>query len=495
MKVFSVCPRPKARKVIPTRFVCSTPTKIVEGKLEQIYKSRLVALGFWQSYGLDYFDTYAPTASYTTFRTLLAHKARSKNRKIKHVDVERAYLNADLHETIYVEIPKEFKARYPPNSVWLLHKALYGLKQSGREWNSDIHATFVSMGFKPCVSDPCLYVKTDGREIVYILLYVDDIFISYENENTFNLILKDLTNKYRIKNLGDVCKALGLNIHTHSDSTLISQYDYTMSVLRKFGYENTIPSQLPTYKEIPTNIESCELKRLSTHSPSELVGALLWLARLTRPDIAYAVAYLSQHVNDTTMIPYILAAKILKYLRYTATYCIRYKLTHDNLVFYADSDFANCRNTRKSQSGFISFLSGGPISWTSQKQSTVALSSTEAEIYALSIAIQECLFFYHLMREMKMNVSIPFTIYEDNAQTKIRAETNIRSKLLKHIDVRYQFINECVRGGIVKIVKIDTKHNISDTFTKPLPKTQFYHHVSTFMVDGGDLVKTQRGGG
>ena len=482
MNTFSVVPIPPGIKPIPTRFVNSKPIKKINNKYVQILKSRLVALGFLQRYGINFFETYSPTASYTSFRLLTAHAAM-QGLTIKHLDFRRAYLNGKLNERVYVFPPVEFKNLYPPGTCWLLNKSLDGLKQSGRVWNQTIHSTLLSMGFEQCFYDKCVYICKMSDEVVRIVLYVDDIFISYKNEHNFLTIKQKLEGKYVIKDLGEIKKTLGMEVVRTDVSFILHQHSYAISVLEQFGFSDVKPSILPTYKEIPHNLRNEYIAKLTKFSVSELVGSLLWLSRLTRPDISFAVANLSQYTADTTMTPYVLAYRILRYIRGTTDYGIEFSAGDlTNLRAYVDADFGSCVKDRKSQSGFIFFLTGGPISWLSKKQSVVALSTTESEIYALSKAIQEAMYLMNAFHDLQIKFSTPISILEDNSQTITRAKTSINSKFLKHIDIRHKFINEKVSDELVSVDKVDTKNNTADVFTKPLNKNLFYRHISKFMV-------------
>ena len=132
-------------------------------------KSRLVVQGFSQVEGVDYDQTFAPVAKVTTFRLLLA-LSKVLKLQIHQLDVDSAFLYADLDEDVYMKPPPgmDIKEGY----CLKLLKSLYGLKQAPRNWNKNIVDQITSMGFKQCVLDNCLFVKNEGDETYLISLYV-----------------------------------------------------------------------------------------------------------------------------------------------------------------------------------------------------------------------------------------------------------------------------------------------------------------------------------
>ena len=165
--------------------------------------------------------------------------------------------------------------------------------------------------------------------------------------------------------------------------------------------------------EIPHTNKSTET--LQKFSLPKITGKLLWPAMMCRPDISYAVARLAQMVSLPSPEAYGLAARILRYLRGTISLGIAYNVGGDqDLVAYCDSDWGGDRD-RKSQSGYIFFFAGGPIAWTSKKQSTIDLSTAEAEIVAATVCVQEAMWMIQCLTELGISTNLPISIYEDNS--------------------------------------------------------------------------------
>ncbi|GAA5947144.1 hypothetical protein JCM1841_001704 [Sporobolomyces salmonicolor] len=142
-------------------------------------KVRLVAQGYNQRPGLDFRETFAPVAKFTSIRVLLALAAQQRMR-IQQADVDKAYLHADLDEDLYMRVPDGVDGPEWDGKVLKLDRALYGLKQAGRAWNAKFHATLERLGYQRTISDACVYVRREGGHYHYIALYVDDLlFVSH----------------------------------------------------------------------------------------------------------------------------------------------------------------------------------------------------------------------------------------------------------------------------------------------------------------------------
>lgn len=181
----------------------------------------------------------------------------------------------------------------------------------------------------------------------------------------------------------------------------ICQAAYVKDVLERFGMQDAKPASTPldpgTKLEISTGEPSPEEERLPYR---ELIGALMYLAVCTRPDVAFTVSYLSQFGSCFRTEHWAAAKRVLRYLRGTPDVGLRFHCTGRPLEGFVDADWANCPSDRKSYTGFAFTLAGCPISWESRKQRTVALSSTEAEYMALSDPAKEATYLRRLLTEL-----------------------------------------------------------------------------------------------
>ena len=200
---FKIVDRPTDQKVIDSRWVFARKEKSPK---EVQYKARVVAKGCQQKFGIDYHDTWAPTARPQTLRMVMALSAQ-ENCTLAHVDVKTAFPNAILHDRVYMKPPPGFETA---GKVWLLLKALYGLKQAGREWYMELRQTMMEMKFSASNLDPCLYYKHSQGSTVLVVVHVDDCIISYKHRSELDFFLAGMTAKYEISYLGNVTSALGI---------------------------------------------------------------------------------------------------------------------------------------------------------------------------------------------------------------------------------------------------------------------------------------------
>ena len=198
------------------------------------YKSRICPKGFQQRRGIDFTDTYAPVTSHTAFRLLLS-VAAERNYEIKQLDICNAFPNADLDKEIFMKAPLGMDIE--DGYVLKLQKALYGLKQSPHVWNKVFNDFILNeLGFSRCIDDPCLYNKDVGTETIYLLLYVDDILLSGKHTKDLNIIRDLITNRFKITDLGDIKKFIGMNIERNRSKKTITIHmeDYVTKMLSKF---------------------------------------------------------------------------------------------------------------------------------------------------------------------------------------------------------------------------------------------------------------------
>lgn len=211
----------------------------------------------------------------------------------------------------------------------------------------------------------------------------------------------------------------------------------------------------------------------------QLIGSLMYLSVLTRPDISFSVSYLSQFNNCFNETHWKHLKRLLKYLKKTKEYGILYKKTNDNLHGYVDADWASCSLDRRSYTGYCFILSNSIISYESKKQKTVALSSTEAEYMALSESCKEGIYLNSLLCELVPNELMSLCLYSDN-QSSIKLASNplFHNKRTKHIDIKHHFVRECVLQNKIKLEYVSTNDMPADILTKSLCKEKHYKFLS-----------------
>jgi hypothetical protein len=440
-----------------------------DGKPDR-YKARLVAKGFSQKYGQDYDATFAPVAKQSTLRTLLAISAIRKLR-VRHYDVKTAFLNGDIEEELYMSQPDGYVSQGNEHLVCKLNKSLYGLKQSARAWNIKLNSVLLQHGFTRSNADQCLYSKCYKNKWMYVLAFVDDLLIIHEDENEIVKAGRLLNNDFEIKDLGDVTYYLGIQIERKDDgSFLLNQKAKIMAILEKFGMTDAKGASIPIdaaylkfngeYDLLPDNEQY-----------REAVGALLYVATTTRPDIAAAIGILCRRVSKPRQRDWSAVKQTMRYLKQTINFKFEISTGLDiNLIGYVDADWAGDTTDRKSTSGHIFQLGGNAISWSSKKQTSVALSSTEAEYVAAATASQEIIWLRQLLQDLGEATTGPTLLYEDNQRCIKLANSERINARTKHIDIKHHHLRDLTERNVIKFEYCETDKMLADVLTKPLAK-------------------------
>lgn len=468
-KTWESIAKPKGVKMIDSKWVFTLKTDEHGQPLK--YKARLVARGFMQKPGIDYEETYSPVAKLATIRIFLAI-CLQKSFFIEQLDVKTAFLNGNLKEDVYLKIPEGFQA--PEGHIFKLNKSLYGLKQSPRCWNQRFNEFVETLGFVRSKSDACLYVlRINEHEMIYLLLYVDDILIAAANMKTLRFIINHLKNEFKMKEMGVVNNFLNIQIKYDRENGImeLSQKAAIKKLLEKFNMINCRSSKTPME---PNLVLQPTTKRKKFDYPyREVIGSIMYIMLSTRPDVCFAISYLSRFQDKFDEQHWNHLKQLLKYLKGTLDFSLIFKRSNGNpIVGYVDADFARDTVDRKSTSGFLYEIYGCTILWCSKKQPIVTRSTTEAEYVAASFAVCEGLWIKQILQDLCIAIHGPITIYEDN-QSCIKTAENQESKLSKHIDVKYHHIREKVNQGLIKLLYLQSNEQKADMMTKPLTSVQF----------------------
>lgn len=464
---------PPGRKLVDSKWVFKV--KENENGEETRKKARLVAKGFSQKYGIDYEETFSPVMKMVTLRTLIA-LSTFNSWHIKYADFESAYLQSEMDEEIYMKQPAGFVKLDEDGKplACLLKKSLYGLKQSGRNWNLKINNWLKTHGFARSKMDTCLYTRTQNGETMAILIYVDDMIGFVRDPQIWKDLVQEMKKDLKVNDLGDANWILGMKLTNSEDKIELDQSKYIKILLERHGMEDAKPAKTPMAQinEEQFNKEEELRKEQQLENRTEymkIVGGLIYASIITRPDIAYAVSKLGQHMSDPSQIDMTKAKRVLRYLKGTLNLKICYSKGGNKEVFgYTDSDWAGDYGNRRSTSGYVFLLAGAAISWSSKRQETVALSSTEAEYIALAHATQEAIFIRGIVQELKIDLPGPTTIFADN-QSCIKIATNqVTRNRTKHISTKFHFAREKIESKEITLEYKPTEHMTADSFTKSI---------------------------
>lgn len=470
---------PKGKKAIPSKFA-HKKKRDAEGKVKQ-HKSRFCAKGCNQTFGIDYFETYAPTPRWDSLRFVFA-AVLYLQLALRSLDVNNAYLMADIEEEVYLKPPSCFPN--PKGKFMRLKKCLYGLKQSGRRWNAHLTASLRSLGFAPTSADPCLYIRTDGS-LALIAFYVDDIIVAAEPQ-VADALVRAIGKIYPIKDQGPLSWFLSCKVEYIVGKHLrLSQQAYAQSIVAKAGMTQCKPISSPMDAVLPSQEEEeisvDEENLLREHDVRKLypshLGAAWYLALCSRPDILYCCHSLSRFMSNPRWKHWKALKRLFRYLSGTTNLALEYKfgVKHNNfeLVGFSDADWAGDRATRKSTTGYCFTLGGALISWKTSAQTCIALSTAEAELVALTKTAQHAIWLQRLANNLGFDIR-PLTIYEDNEATIAIVKSDPKfNERTKHIEIKYFFVREKIAGGDLEVKYIGTDHQIADIFTKALMGAKF----------------------
>lgn len=452
---------------------------------ETRYKARLVAQGFKQIEGIDYQDIFSPVARYSTIRMLFAY-ATQKDLKIRHLDVVTAFLHSEIDTEIFVAQPLGFVSPGNEDKVCRLKKAIYGLKQASRTWYFKLESIFESMKLVKSKNDPCLcYLQADNKYQLIVIVFVDDMIVFYDHENIINWFIGSLKKHVSIKDLGPVKKLLGINVvrDPKRGTIKLHQEDYIKKLLKDYNMDECTNCSKPIdpgmilqpdlTPKTPEEID--ELKKIPYQNA---IGSLMYLLQATRPDIAYAVSLLSRFNNSYNKSHWSAVKNLLRYVKGTSQLGLTFTKNGATEVFgYCDASYASDKDDYKSVTGYVFLMQGSAISWRSKKQSTVAKSSTEAELQSLSDAVDEALWLKKITEELKLEDKGPTILMCDNKSTIEFSKNSKFSHALKHVNVKYHSIKEKIDNQEIELKHVPTNKMVADMLTKAVGPSKIREFV------------------
>jgi hypothetical protein len=480
---WSVIRRDTSINVIDTKWVFTR--KRDENGVVKRFKARVVAKGYNQQYGVDYKETFAPVIKMKSLRLIIAlSSTRKTKRKLAQIDVKTAFLNASVKENIYVSAPKGMNIG--AGLVLKLNKALYGIKQAPHEWNNEINSYILSLGFKQCVSDTCVYVKMSKTGNIIILgLFVDDMIISYDDrdENEWFELKGMLVSKYELSDEGEANVIVGMKLTRKHGCVYVDQRAYIREKLDEFGMDQCKPASTPGDGNVWLNDSKGEVDK---QTYMQIVGSLIYTLH-TRPDVAHAINMVCRFMSEPNATHMRAAKRVLRYLCGTTSYGLKYANDEDkhggevNIECYCDADWAGDKEDRKSTTGYCVYVNDNLISWNTKKQQSVALSTAEAELMAVVDVVREAMWMSMLLTEIGYKVKKPMSVWCDNQAAISLSKHDSDHNRTKHIDIRYYFIRDEMKKGEVDIKWIRSEEQVADIFTKSLTYQPFLTHRSALV--------------
>lgn len=473
-KTWSIVEKKGSEKEISGRWVFKLKL-YADGSIER-YKARLVARGYTQKQGVDFHEVFSPVVRMDSVRLLFSIAAQF-NLKFKQFDIATAFLHGEVSEELYLKPPEGLDV--PDGYTCKLNKSLYGLRQAPRCWNEKFAGMLKSFNMKSTHSDPCVYVARDS--ILYLALYVDDGLIFSDDDSKVDKLLTYLRDHFKIKDIQSSC-FIGIEIDKRSDgSILLHQRGYITRMLNKFNMADSKPAPTPLEVGHELNKETTLNGEIINDVPyAEAIGSLLYCAVATRPDLSYALSVLSKYNANPRKEHWTAVKRVFRYLRGSTGQGLLYKqVDHPRVICYTDADWAGDHEKRRSTSGLATFLNTAAISFKAQQQSVVAISTTEAELMASTLAVVDLIWIDRFLTELKISLKEkPLLLIDNQSALKLIKNPEFHPRT-KHIDIRYYFAREKYEEKLFELEYVSSEKQKADMFTKPLTVEKFRQLCST----------------
>jgi hypothetical protein len=392
---------------------------------------------------------------------------------VHHLDVKSAFLNGDLTEEVYVSQPPGFVIDGMEGKVLRLNKALYGLRQAPWAWNAKLHSTLRSLGFTRSPSEHAVYVRGEASSRLLLGVYVDDLIVTGSSTPEIAKFKQEMMDRFKMSDLGLLAYYLGMEVTQRNSEITLCQSAYAAKLLEKAGMMDCTTSQVPMEPRLKLSKEISN-PPVDVTLYRSIVGSLRYLVH-SRPDIAYAVGYVSRFMEKPTTEHLSAVKSLLCYIAGTKNFgCVlRSSSEQLRLVGYSDSDHAGDQDDRKSTTGSLFFINGCPVTWQSVKQQAVALSSCEAEYMAATAMACQATWLRRLLGKLLNKEEETVKLYIDNQSAIQLIKNPVYHERSKHINTRFHYIRECVEDGKVAVEHIGTTNQLADILTKPLGRTRF----------------------
>lgn len=436
------------------------------------FRSRIVAQGFMEEYGVHYFQTFAPTISLKTLMMFL-HIAAAEDMDLRHLDVSNAYLEAPAQSEIYLQLPKTEWKDGKPRIVRLL-KSLYGLKESGYEWNKFVDSILIDFGFTRCFSDPCLYFKVSALGLILLALFVDDLIYAALCAALLDELEAFIRSRVRNIVVGDAEKYLGLEISRDRPARTITvrQQQYIEDMAESEGI--TVADIKPTPANTTTDLL---LEPKGTEPPlRSIVGKLRFPADRAHPGTLHIMSALGSTQVTPSPVHVKAAKRVMGYLLGAKDQGVTVGGAGPIcLEAWVDASHREEGESR-AQLGIALRLNAqsGMFLCRSLRDIHVSFSISEAELRGFTLATFEVLWARYLLEEIGYKQPAPTRIYEDNAAV-VRLMESLASPTgkTKHVNKLRKSVQQYVDQREVACIKVPGVENLADILTKNLDVATF----------------------
>jgi hypothetical protein len=521
---------PPGYKVLTTAFVYKNKyvgdDAVMPGDLPDLdWKARMVVKGYLMLEGVDYHDTFAPTASPSSIRLLAAIAARLRC-PIKAADFETAFLNSEMDTIVYVSTPAGYEswAKYdlaelaalpadflPPKEAepagcHQLLKGIPGIKQGSRLFYLKLKSFLLAQGYTQLKADPCVYYRVSPSGLVLLAVWVDDVLAVVPNDEEWALFVACIRTEFALSDKGAVSTFLGMDFKQSADfsEVSLSQHKSITDLRERAGMQNCGFAPTPCVAGIIWTKEDCP-KVPQPNPPSMpnfrgLTALAVFIASWTRCDIVYVVNKLCKFMANPGEVHIAALKRLIKYLAGTEDWGLVYRAGSASegqpslgLHGYTDSSHMDCVDTSRSTIAFMFFLDGAVVSWFSKLHTFVTTCTNHSEYAALFAGAKEA---FHLLGWLKplegvLNLVLaPVRIFNDNSGASALALDPVGRFKNKHVRMQQHFTQELVAEGTILPVGVRSEDSIVDLGTKALGPNVFpglaSHVVKKVLRDPAD---------
>ncbi|KAI3824783.1 hypothetical protein L1987_06254 [Smallanthus sonchifolius] len=351
-------------------------------------------------------------------------------------------------------------------------KALYGLRQTPRAWNARFDKSLKNLGFTRCALEQAVYTCKTFDSILIVGVYVDDLIVTGSNEKAIYDFKGRMMKVFDMSDLGLLSYYLGIEVEQRKDGISLKQSGYAKKILNAVGMLDCNPSKWPMEPKLQlTKDENGEAVNPTDYR--RLIGSLRYLLH-TRPDLGYSTGVLSRFMEKPRISHFKAMKQVLRYVKGTVGYGLKFRRGGDGkLLGYSDSSHGLDVEDRKGTTGMVFYYSNNLVTWASQKQQTVALSSCEAEFMAATAAACQSLWLRNLVSDLTGEKAQQVTLLVDNISAIALMKNPVFHGRSKHIDTKYHFIRECVEQGQIHVQHVSGELQKADILAKALPRVKF----------------------
>jgi hypothetical protein len=383
---------------------------------------------------------------------------------------------SQVDKPVYLAQLKGFIEQGKENWVWILKKCVYGLKQASLMWRSTFHLFLVEkLGMVQVHVESCVYIRRFGDTLLMIVVYVDDFLMGCGDEAIFSQVEAELTQRFRVKRLGEMTRYLGMNFERRGNGLFVHNRDLIEDLCNRCRLSEGGDINVPW----PGGFNASDQSSFdNTTVYRSVVGVISWISQCTRPDISFYVTYLAGFNNSPLRCHWEQLKKLVGYLQTTKDKGILLGADPSKhwLTAFCDASHGDPLLEGKSTTGYLFMLGGAPIAWASRKQKTISLSSSEAEYIAMSEMAIDAKYYLQVLQSFLPQVKTVLGLVDSEPARRI-ASGDATLRKVRHLTVRYHFVREMALSGELDLRWVTKMENVADILTKAMTNRSLFESL------------------